>query len=294
MTNVTSHPSEPEQANVSAVPAALLSDGFNFSGLGTLFHLTLRQHWRGKRLWVIAFLFTLPTFIAILIRALAQNGQTVDKQAQDIEFGLVFMLIPHLLIPLTALLYSSGMIQNEIEDQTLTYLLVLPLPKWAIYLVKFLATLLVTILLAAVFTTIASVAIYWGTSGMLAERFFARMAEIIMLQALALLGYCSLFGMLSVLTRWSFVAGVMYIILFEGVLANIDFAIRRATIMYNIRVLAQRRLNMTPEPWGITTAKAPSNMDCFLTLVVASLIFTAIAMFWFTVKEIRMKTPEGS
>ena len=42
--------------------------------------------------------------------------------------------IPHALAPLAALLYSAGIIQDEVEDQTLTYLLLRPLPRWALYL----------------------------------------------------------------------------------------------------------------------------------------------------------------
>ena len=53
---------------------------------------------------------------------------------------MLFMLMPHTLVPLTALLYATGMIHDEIEEQTLTYLLVRPLPKWGIYLTKLLAT----------------------------------------------------------------------------------------------------------------------------------------------------------
>ncbi len=55
-------------------------------------------------------------------------------------------------MPLAALLYATGIIQDEVEEQTLTYLLLRPLPRWALYLVKLLATLLVTAALTAVFT----------------------------------------------------------------------------------------------------------------------------------------------
>ena len=55
-------------------------------------------------------------------------------------------------MPLAALLYAAGIIQDEVEEQTLTYLLLRPLPRWALYLVKLLATLLVTSVLTAVFT----------------------------------------------------------------------------------------------------------------------------------------------
>ncbi len=45
-------------------------------------------------------------------------------------------MIPQALVPITALVFASGMISDEVEEQTLTYLLIRPVPKSVIYLVK--------------------------------------------------------------------------------------------------------------------------------------------------------------
>ena len=66
-------------------------------------------------------------------------------------------------MPLTALLYASGMIQDEVEEQTLTYLLMRPLPRWALYLTRFVATLLTTTLLVRAGAVALYLAIYAGT-----------------------------------------------------------------------------------------------------------------------------------
>src|SRR5262249_45337584 len=135
----------------------------NLFGLATLFWLTLRQHCRARRLIVLCILFCLPAGLAILVRNLAPHPITLEGgQIGHIELALIFYFIPHVLAPLAALLYSSGMVQDEIEEQTLTYLLVRPLPRVGIYLTKLLATLTVTIPLIAIFTTVTYVAIYWG------------------------------------------------------------------------------------------------------------------------------------
>ena len=55
------------------------------------------------------------------------------------------------LVAIIELLYASGMIPDEVEEQTLTYLLVRPLPKWAVYAVKLLATVCVVAALVAAF-----------------------------------------------------------------------------------------------------------------------------------------------
>ena len=55
------------------------------------------------------------------------------------------------------------MVQDEVEEQTLTYLLIRPIPRWLIYLAKVVGTWLVLSLLIALFTAAALVAVYWGT-----------------------------------------------------------------------------------------------------------------------------------
>ena len=55
-------------------------------------------------------------------------------------FGLIFQA----LLPVSALLFASGMVQDDIEEQTLTYFLIRPIPRWVIYLAKLLGTFVVT------------------------------------------------------------------------------------------------------------------------------------------------------
>src|SRR5437879_6914046 len=135
--------------------------GINLTGLATLFWLTLRQHARARKLVILSFLFILANVLALLVRAFNK-----DVTPFALEFAVVLNVIPHVMITLTALLYASAMIQDEIEEQTLTYLLIRPLPRWGIYLTKLLATLLIVILLAGFFTALTEVVIYWGAAEM--------------------------------------------------------------------------------------------------------------------------------
>jgi len=269
--------------------------GLSLSALGALFWLSLRQHCRARRLLVLALLFLLPTLIAILIRSVERPRALPEAvYLSHAEFVLIFALIPNALVPLTALLYASGMIQDEIEEQTLTYLLVRPLPKWAIYIVKLMASLLITVLLTAVFTALAYVALYVGTADFWGEIVPGRVFKTVCLLALSLVGYCSLFGCLSLFARRSLLVGVLYIFVFEGLLANMDFVARRLTVMYYFRVLEERWLALFPSNMNLDLNKSPSGATCVAILLIASLVLTAIAAVAFTTREFRLKTPEGS
>ena len=131
-----------------AADAVVLSRRPNLGALATLFVLTLRQHVRGRRLLVLSLLFALPSVLAAVVNLASR----FPPAAESLQFAFVFNLIPHALAPLAALLYATGIIQDEVEEQTLTYLLLRPLPRWALYLIKLLATLLMISVLTAVFT----------------------------------------------------------------------------------------------------------------------------------------------
>src|SRR3954466_10134681 len=127
-----------------------------FATYWSLYWLTLRQHLHGKRWMVVSVLFLVPAGMAILIRS--THGRVPSLL---LEFVLLWILIPQALLPLIALLYASGIIQDEQEEQTITYLLVRPIPKWALYIIKMLATLTTTLALTAIFTALTYAAVYY-------------------------------------------------------------------------------------------------------------------------------------
>jgi ABC-2 type transport system permease protein len=266
------------------------------SALGALFWLTLRQHVRGRKLLVLAVLYLLLCGLAILLRSLARPAP-----ADILEFALIHNLVPHVLAPLTALLYASAMIHDEVEEQTLTYLLLRPLPRWALYLAKWLATLLTTILLTAVFTMALYVSIYQGTAELWNEIVPERAVKTALVLAAALAGYCSLFGLMSLLVRRTLLAGVVYIAFLEGLVANLDFVARGLTVVYYYRILILRWLDLPEEvvrgyqrEWQLNLAQAPGGSSCVQTLLVASLILACLSSVWFATREFPMKTPESA
>lgn len=264
--------------------------GYRLRALASLLGLTLRQHLRGRRLLMLSLLFSLPGLLAAAVIL----GSRVTPPAESIEFALVLNLIPHALAPLAALVYAAGMIQDEVEEQTLTYLLLRPLPRRSMYLARLLATLLVTSLLIALFTavtiTVIALMAKEPVNGELARRALTTAGIL----GLSQVGYCGLFGLMGLLMRRSLVVGVCYIVLLEGLLASLDTVARRLTVMYYFRVLALRWLApASGREWSIDLAKAPEAQTCVLALLGAGMFLAAVAAFLFARREFRMKTPTG-
>jgi ABC-2 type transport system permease protein len=262
------------------------------SAAAALFALTVRQHTHGRRLLVLGGLYLLPCVLAVVLRLLPSPAP-----ADALEFALVFTLVPHALAPLTALLYAAGVVADEVEEQTLTYLLLRAVPRWVLYLTKLFATVCVTCLLVAGSVVGLYLAIYAGTPDL--GPALVRCGQAIGVMALAQVGYCALFGLIGLLTRRSLVAGIGYIVLIEGVLANLDFVGRAVTLVYYTRTLTLRGLDLPPEQlrrcqdgWGMADLdKLPTASACLLTVLVFGAAVSLLSAVWFARSEYRVKTP---
>lgn len=286
---------EGELTEPMAKPSSLIA-------IWTLYVLTFRQHLHGRRWLVMAVLFSLPAALVVLIRATSSDLTAIVQ-----EFLIVYLLIPQALLPIVALTYASGIIQDEQEEQTLTYLLIRPIPRWAIYFVKLLATLTTTVLLTSIFTAITFFVIYVGSEsspGM--GEVTTRCLKTIAMHDLAVIAYCSLFGLISLFTSRTLVVGIVYTIIFEGLLANLPFGVRLITIIYYCRALAYQSLefkltrrgrtnDMAAEVWRFdpkAISQMISTQDCITVLVVASLVFAVIGSLLCARREFHVKTPE--
>ncbi|HJZ93476.1 MAG TPA: ABC transporter permease [Gemmataceae bacterium] len=281
------------------------SGRLNLVPLWALYVLTLRQHLHGRRWIVMGVLFLLPAGLAVLIRATAP-----DAPAAVVEFLLAFMFIPQALLPLVALVYATGIIQDEQEEQTLTYLLIRPIRRWAIYLVKLLATLTTTILLTAVFTVLTYAAVYVGgaSEGLNVPR---RCLTAVGIHGLSVATYCCLFGLIGLYTRRALVAGILYTAVIEGLLANLPFGLRFITVIYYARIMAYRSMDFTftdhgrkvdlaAGAWQIDVRNDPGLLDqpslqtCALVLTIAGVVLAAFGALFCARREFHVKTPEGS
>jgi ABC-2 type transport system permease protein len=270
----------------------------------TLYVLTLRQHLHGRRWIAAALLFLLPAGLAIVIR---WTGAGVP--GRFLEFVLLWILVPQALLPLVALLYSSGIVQDEQEDQTITYLLVRPISKPLIYVAKMAATWTTTTLLVVALTMMTYAAIYAGAGEDFAT-VASRCIKTAAILSLAAVAYCSIFGVISLLTKRTLIVGILYTAIVEGLLASLPLSLRWGTIIYYTRMMAYRTLDfvvtwprgrqddVAAAAWFLSTetdptlAEHPQLSTCVLIVVSTSLVCTAFASWLCSIREFHVKTPE--
>jgi ABC-2 type transport system permease protein len=166
----------------------------------------------GRRRGIL--LFVLPVLLvglAVLVRALV--GQ--DDDATELTlYGLGLVV----LVPLIALLATSDLLAPEIDDGSIAYLLAKPISRHTIVASKLLVAFACVVVFAAVPMLVAGLVLRTD------------LPEVgIGFAVASLVGgatYCAVFALLSVLTRHAVVIGLIYVLVWEGLLGGLLDGIR--------------------------------------------------------------------
>ena len=92
--------------------------------------------------------------VALLFRLSDTTREPADTGHQTSLYGGLIMTA---VLPLTALLYGTSVLGDELEDGTAIYLLTKPIPRWQILLPKLIAPWLLTSLLVVASTVVSGV-----------------------------------------------------------------------------------------------------------------------------------------
>ncbi len=198
---------------------------------------------------------------------------------------VVFGYFLSFLLPLFTLAYASGAMGAERESRTLIWLLTRPLPRWAIYLAKYLGTMPWCVGVCGVaFTALC-----------LCGGEFGRRALVLYWPAVLAgsLAFGSLFHLIGAVFRWPAVIGLVYVFFFELLVGALPGSLKQLSLSFYVRSLFY---NETAA--AISRAK-PENVDVFaptdsgtawVALLGASVAMTLLGMWLFG----RLEPKDGS
>jgi ABC-2 type transport system permease protein len=201
-----------------------------------IFDLSLRAFSGGKAVRVVA-LFALVPLLFAGIYALDAGGQTPREFMND----LFLELIAPTILPLAVLTLATNALGNEIEDRTMVYLVLKPIPRWRIVAEKFLAVITAGTLLLWLGTFITWLSVVRGDAGENLDQLVAMELGILA----AVLGYGSLFLAVSLLISRALLAGILYALLWETTIARFIPGVRLVSIRHYVvsiygRILDER------------------------------------------------------
>ena len=176
----------------------------------TIIGLTVRNGLGTRRTVVLVILPVILIGLAITVRALVG----VD---QDATIGVMVGLGLTVVLPLVALIAGTSVLAAEVDDGSIVYLLAKPISRHTIVVSKYVVALTATIL----FTTLP---IMLAGAIMTGE-----LRGAIGYAAGALLGafaYSAIFLLLSAVTRHAVAAGLLYVLIWEGLLGGLLTGVR--------------------------------------------------------------------
>ncbi len=230
----------------------------------TLVRLSVQAVLGHRRGLVIVFVPAALLVLSVIVRLLTDLQVGVDAAV-----GLGFSLA----LPLVALLASSAVLGPEVDDGSIVYLLSKPVSRHVISLSKFAAAWGVTMVLGALPLALVGLVLDPGQG----RRALALAAGGVV----AGTAYAALFLAMAALTRHAVVIGLLFALLWEGVLSLVLVGIRWLSI----------------GAWGreVTATISPGLPDgdvgTTYALVAASVL--TVASVWFAGDRLRSFTLRG-
>jgi ABC-2 type transport system permease protein len=183
--------------------------------------VTLRGLLDRKRFWLMVALAAVP----VLLMAMAVSFSDQPIQPEDFDTAIV-----SLVLPLIALVFGTSAIGSELDEGTIVYLLTKPVRRLRIVLAKVLVAAALTAALVVPATLITGLVATIGGSDVLAAG-----AAYALAAALGGTAYVVIFLAVSTFTRWALAVGLVYVLLWEGILADLlpgtgQFSVRQATL----------------------------------------------------------------
>jgi ABC-2 type transport system permease protein len=224
----------------------------------TLARLAFRQVAGSRRVLLVAALGALPVLLALLMSAEPQGAKDALK-----DFGEVYkLMIVSVLLPIVALVVGTSVFGAEVDDGTITYVLGKPVARWRIVLTRIVAAGLAT---CAVLVPATLLSGWVGLRGANAPGVVAACTAAV---AVGSFLYCALFVALSLSTRRALVAGLAYVVLWEGSLSNTFGGSRALSIRQYTLSFADEMANNADRVFG---SQLDSTLAVWMALAVTVL-----------------------
>ena len=232
----------------------------------TILILALRQSMSIRRVAVLVLLAAIPLAIAIISNLL--NTDWDGEVTQGFIQGLIF----NTGLPLIALIVAAPVFADEIEDRTLTNLMLSPIARWQISIPKMLAATAIVAIPLAISTFVSILLVFED------ESYSAAIVGAfgILIGSLA---FVSLFAFVGTLTTRAVVFGIVYVFGFEALISSAIPGLKYVSIS-GLTLSIMQELNSTL----IDAPKSGSNqlppIEFAIVALIAVIVVSNVATVW--------------
>lgn len=219
----------------------------------TIASITLRGLFGRKR-----FLLLMP--LPVLLVGLAFLAESLGADPDDWVGPVVVGLGMAVVLPVMTLIIGTGVLGSEIDDGTIVHILAKPLARREIILAKLAVSTVVSWIVCGV--PLALTGIIAGSG---------KLALGLMLGAgVGALAYSALFLMLSLVTRRPVLIGLLYVIIWEGVLGNVLSGTKALSVQQYVQTVADK---VSGSPLLHGTVSLPVSLAMAAVFAIGGTIF---------------------
>src|SRR5215472_8304148 len=161
-----------------------------------------------------ALLFAIPPVVLIGLTAILRASHPPNDQWAYMILGDFGFSV---LLPLTALIIGTSVLGAEVDDGSIVHLLATPVSRASVILTKFTVASLLTMVFTAIPELIAGLIAPTGSKLGIALLVGALAGSVV---------YSAIFVMASVLTSRAIAVGLLYVLIWEGLLSNLIGGVR--------------------------------------------------------------------
>lgn len=232
--------------------------------------LTLRQFLRSKSLLVVLGISLLPVLFALIPQLLPDDFSL--REIREMLADVIYLpFVATTLLPLATLVLSTSALGDEIDDKTLHYLALKPISRFRIAFEKWMPIVIVTVPVVWIGLIATWLVLSWGNTREMQDMIWPMLGSSLV----GILGFGSLFLLLSLFIQRALLFGVFYVFIWESTLSRFLPGIRSISISHYtqsmfVRLLDDRRI----------TIDGPSSMTTIVITIAIVVVVSLLLTTW--------------
>jgi len=234
------NPSATDPVVSSAASPARTGPSFVAAAL-RVFDLSLGQMLWSRRTVFLALVVGAPLAVGVLFRVLEafgigpRVGQNLVS-GTTVFGGMMWLLYLRFIVPVLGVFYGTALVADEVEDKTITYLFVRPVPRSAVLAGKYLAYLATTVCVVLPSVVLLFFLVVPMGKGSLAAAFPDLLVDLGLL-ALGLAAYGAVFAFIGAWLKYPLVTGLFFAFGWEQIALVLPGYLRKFTVAYYLQAL---------------------------------------------------------
>ena len=205
-------------------------------------------------------------------------GYAATQEPKGIDEGSTFLdiLVISFFLPLITMIFGSSFIRDEIDDKSITSLLITPLGKGKIFFGYYISLVIVSILAMLLVVSSGTLAYFSvvGYSSGVSETYI----YYVILAILGSMVYGSLFIIVSVLLERSIYFGLFYVFIWEGFVGSLPGRVKQVSIRHYLRSIGNELIGYGSianyrDASGLNTSIITLTLITIVLLVTGAIIF---------------------